>query len=211
MGFWDFLKKEDKIEKRFKDFHKNLDGSFLNIRKDMKKVRDWINHLDNKKTEHHHKISSIELRLNNLEDSMEELKKLNFFIKELGLSKHKQTGGLSKQPFVCVQTPVQTPIQGDVNQILKSLTVMERAVVWVLLNTDLKLCYDDLSITLGKDKSTIRGQLNNIKRKSESLINEYMEMSGKKRFYINDELKNEVLRGITKKESVTQTLKRGKK
>ena len=87
---------------------------------------------------------------------------------------------------------------------------MERAVVWALLNTDLKLSYEDLSITLGKDKSTLRGQINNLKTKSEDLIKEYIEKDGKKRFFISEKKKNEILKGIGKKKKVVQKVKKRK-
>ena len=39
----------------------------------------------------------------------------------------------------------------------------ERAILWVLLNTDLKLSYDDISAVLGKERSTISRKLNSKK------------------------------------------------
>ncbi len=89
--------------------------------------------------------------------------------------------------------------------------MMERAVVWALLNTDLKLSYEDLSVALGKDKSTLRGQINNIKTKSEDLIEEYTERDGKKRFYIGEKKKTEILKGIGRKEKVAQKVKKKRK
>jgi len=89
--------------------------------------------------------------------------------------------------------------------------MMERAVVWALLNTDLKLSYEDLSVALGKDKSTLRGQINNIKTKSERLVEEYTERDGKKRFYINEKKKTEILKGIGRKEKIVQKVKKKQK
>ena len=48
----------------------------------------------------------------------------------------------------------------------------------------------------GKDKATVRGQINNIKRKSEGLIKELIEKSGKKRLYIEDRIKERLLKGV---------------
>ena len=93
---------------------------------------------------------------------------------------------------------------------LKKLTLMERAVVWALLNTDLKLSYEDLSVALGKDKSTLRGQINNIRTKSEGLIEEYPEKDGKKRFCISENIKSEVLKGVKKKETIQPKIKKVK-
>ncbi|MCK5044063.1 hypothetical protein KAR52_03620 [Candidatus Pacearchaeota archaeon] len=58
----------------------------------------------------------------------------------------------------------------------------------------MKLSYDDLSAILGKERSTIRGQINVIKQKSESLIEELIEQNGKKRIYIPEEIKEKMLK-----------------
>ena len=57
-----------------------------------------------------------------------------------------------------------------------------------------RLGYDDLSAILGKEKSTIRGQINAIKSKSEGLIEESIEKNGKKRVFIPDEIKEKMLK-----------------
>ena len=58
----------------------------------------------------------------------------------------------------------------------------------------MKLGYDDLSAILGKEKSTIRGQINAIKAKSENLIEESIEKNGKKRVFIPEEIKEKMLK-----------------
>ena len=218
MGFLFFGKKEDKHDKKWKDLHGKLDISFSNIKKDMGNMSKWISHLHNKKEEHHGRISRVERKLYKIEEMLEELSKKQVFLeKSKQVFKQQQTNNRLKQLAVGVQTPVQTPVQTanqtldalDLNQIsvvLKKLTVMERAVVWVLLNTDLKMSYEDISVTLGKDKSTVRGQLNNIKRKSESLITEHTEYStGKKRYFIDDYIKNDLLKDIRDAQISVQT------
>ena len=62
------------------------------------------------------------------------------------------------------------------------------------VNNDLKLSYEDLAAMLGKTKSTIRGQINSIKQKSEGVIEEYTEKNGKKRVYIPEETKEKLLK-----------------
>ena len=47
---------------------------------------------------------------------------------------------------------------------------------------------------IGRDKSTIRGQINNIKQKNESLLTEFIERNGKKRFFVEERVKNEILK-----------------
>ena len=103
-----------------------------------------------------------------------------------------QTGRLSKQSFKQLSKQPNST-QTSLEESLYSLTTMERTVVWSLLNTDLLLNYEDLSRILGKDKSTVRGQINNIKRKIPWLIEEKNESDGSKRFSINEEKKREIL------------------
>jgi hypothetical protein len=66
--------------------------------------------------------------------------------------------------------------------------------VWLLLNSDLKLSYDDLAAMLGKERSTIRGQVNTIKQKSEGLIEESIEKNGKKRLYIPEDMREKLVK-----------------
>jgi hypothetical protein len=80
---------------------------------------------------------------------------------------------LNKQAAVILfQTDVQTDVQ---TPNLENFSITERAIIWVLLNSELKLSYDDLATMLGKEKSTIRGQINIIKQKGNGLINEQIE------------------------------------
>ncbi|MBA7685000.1 hypothetical protein ES703_93413 [subsurface metagenome] len=66
--------------------------------------------------------------------------------------------------------------------------------MWILLNSDMKLSYDDLAAILGKERSTIRGQINAIKQKSDGLIEELIEKNGKKRVYIKENVKEKMLK-----------------
>jgi predicted transcriptional regulator len=99
---------------------------------------------------------------------------------------------LNKQTDVyTVQTSVQTDVQ---TPNLSNFSITERAILFILLNTDMKLSYDDLSSMLNKEKSTIRGQINTIKSKSESLIEEIIEKNGKKRIFIPEKIKEKLLK-----------------
>ena len=60
------------------------------------------------------------------------------------------------------------------------------------MNSDMKLSYEDLALLLGKERSTIRGQINAIKQKSEGLIYEMSEKNGKKRVFVPDEIKEKL-------------------
>jgi len=122
--------------------------------------------------------------LKNIFAMMNELKPKSKFNKSKQLS-NKQTA------VYAVQTPVQTGVQ---TPNLDQFSVTERAILWVLLNTDMKLSYDDLAAMLGKERSTIRGQINGIKQKSEEIIEEILERNGKKRVFIPEEIKEKLLK-----------------
>jgi predicted transcriptional regulator len=111
--------------------------------------------------------------------------------------KPKQLFKTGKQVFdkqtavLAVQTGVQTGVQ---TPNLEQFSVTERAILWILLNSEMKLSYDDLAAMLGKERSTIRGQINTIKSKSESIIEEQIERNGKKRVFIPEEIKEKMLK-----------------
>jgi len=104
---------------------------------------------------------------------------------------------LSKQTAVQgVQIGVQTAVQTAENVNLSDFSVMERAIIMILLNHDMKLSYDDLAAMTGKSRATIRGQVNAIKQKSEGLIEEKIELNGKKRVFIPQEIKEKMLKNV---------------
>jgi len=105
-------------------------------------------------------------------------------------------------PVYAVQTGVQT---GVYTPNLDQFSVTERAILWILLNSDMKLSYDDLSAMLGKERSTIRGQINRIKQKSGSIIEEITEKNGKKRVFIPEDIREKLL-----KKPKVRVRKRGK-
>lgn len=65
-------------------------------------------------------------------------------------------------------------------------------VVITLANSDMKLSYEDLALLLGKERATIRGQINSIKQKSEGLLCELSEKNGKKRVFVPEEVRNKL-------------------
>jgi chromosome segregation and condensation protein ScpB len=75
---------------------------------------------------------------------------------------------------------------------LQGLSSNERLIILTLINSELKLSYEDIARLLGKERSTIRGQINAIKRKSEGLIQEIAESNGKKRVYVSEEIKEKL-------------------
>jgi len=93
--------------------------------------------------------------------------------------------------FKGVLNSVQTGVQ---TAFLDKLSTTERAIVFVLLNSDMKLSYADLAAMLGKRKATVRGQVNSIRQKSEGLIQEIISENNKKRVFIPEKIKNILLK-----------------
>ena len=60
------------------------------------------------------------------------------------------------------------------------------------MNAEMKLSYEDIARLLGKERATIRGQINAIKQKSEGLIQELTEPNGKKRVFVSEEVRNKL-------------------
>ena len=124
---------------------------------------------------------------------MKELLSLSNFAEE-----HKQLSKklpvLNKQTAVePVEDSVQTTVQtGSFHGIMQGLSSNERLLIFTLMNSDLKLSYEDIARLLGKERSTIRGQVNSIKQKSEDLIQEMVETNGKKRIFVNEEVKEKL-------------------
>ncbi len=196
---FNFFRKKGDLEKKFSHLHDTLNDSFSKIKEDMSGVGEWIKHLDETKTTHGEILEDMDSRLKIIEEFMLNLveqtpqedvsKQLSKQIQTVVCP--KQTDSVSKQQEISVQT--------DMEKELFRLTAMERTIVWSLLNTDIVLSYEDLSRILGKDESTVRGQINNIKKKIPGLLEEKSESNGKKRFFINDIKKREILIKYTKK------------
>ncbi|VVB82230.1 Uncharacterised protein [uncultured archaeon] len=168
--------------------------SFDSVKKDISSVSGWIKHLDSEKNLHKKEIDEIRVILSTIKEDVEGIKNVVSVMNELKSNRVFKTPKqiLNKQTSVyAVQTGVQTGVQ---TPNLNQFSVTERAILWILLNSDMKLSYDDLAAMLGKERSTIRGQINAIKQKSESLIEEEIEKNGKKRVFIPEEIKEKMLK-----------------
>lgn len=187
-----FFRKKSVVE----GLKKEVQESFDHVKKDFNKIGEWINHLDGKHENHQKEIDSLKNHILEIQRDLTEIKDaVSFFGSGINrvLSKQPQTERDKQTVAVDVQTPVQTAVQ---TSILDKLTVMERAIVWALINSEMRLSYEDLATILGKDKSTIRGQINAIKQKSESLIGEMREVNGKKRLYVPEEVRDKILKSV---------------
>lgn len=188
-GLFGYKKKVGKLREEVQD-------SFNHVKKDFNKVGEWIKHLDDKHASHANEISNVRDQILSIQEDLIEIKDfISFFGPQLSRVSSKQTSmvGYKQTMTGPVQTGVQTGVQTN---ILDSFTVMERAIVWALLNSEMRLSYEDLAALLGKDKSTIRGQINTIKQKSEGVIMEHREANGKKRLYVPDEIRALIIKGV---------------
>jgi hypothetical protein len=187
--FWFFGQKKE-IESIKEDTKKG----FESVKKDVSSVSGWIKHLDSEKNLQKKEIEEIKDILSSIKNDVEGLKNILSFMNEVKTNRPfktpKQVFG-KQTPVYSVQTGVQTGVQ---TPNLTNFSVMERAIIWILLNTDMKLSYDDLAAMTGKEKSTIRGQINAIKQKSEGLIEEEVEKNGKKRVFIPEDMKEKMLK-----------------
>jgi len=183
-------------KKRIDKLRVDVQDSFDHVKKDFNKVGEWIKHLDDKHASHENEISDIKDQLLMIHEDLLELKDfVSFFGPQLSksLSKQTQTSVGKQMRSVDVQSSVQTGVQMG---ILDNLTVMERAIIWALLNSEMKLSYEDLAALLGKDRSTIRGQINAIKQKNVGIIMEARESNGKKRLYIPDNVRSVIVKNV---------------
>jgi len=184
---------------------------FESVKKDISAVSGWIKHLDSEKEIQKKEIVEIKNFLSSINEEIEGLKNVLSIMNDL---KNKQLFKTDRRvfnkqtPVLGVQTSVQTSVQ---TPNLEQFSVTERAILWILLNSDMKLSYDDLAAMLGKERSTIRGQINTIKSKSEGIIEEHIEKNGKKRVFIPDNIKEKLLKKTKVRVSKEKNDKKTKK
>ncbi len=182
--------------KKVKKLENETRKSFSEVRKDFEGVSKWIKHLNNSDKQLFDLVNDLKRELSSVQDDLNGLKEAvalsNLTLENKQL--FKKTAVLDKQEAVYdVQEPVQTAVQtGNFHDILNGLSSNERMIVFTMMNTELKLSYEDIARLLGKERATIRGQINAIKQKSEGLIQELTEPNGKKRLYVNEEVRNKI-------------------
>ena len=184
------FKRKKEVEKVREETKKG----FENVKKDISSVSGWIRHLDSEKNIQKKDIEEVKKDISTIKDELEGLKNTISFMNEMQSNRVFSTPkqAFKKQTGVqAVETGVQTGVQ---TPNFENFSVTERAILWVLLNSEMKLSYEDLAAMLGKEKTTIRGQINRIKQKSESLVKEKIENNGKKRVYIPEDMKEKMLK-----------------
>tara|TARA_Y100000310_G_scaffold336694_1_gene421923 strand:+ start:276 stop:896 length:621 start_codon:yes stop_codon:yes gene_type:complete len=180
-------------KKRIRELEEKAESGFSAVKKDMDGVGKWVKHLHGRDKELFEVIGGLKKDLSTVVSDLEMLKDAI----EIGASGQKNKQVFKKLPVLDKQTgvegvqeAVQTAVQtGNFYDILKGLSSNERLLVFTLMNSDMKLSYEDLAMLLGKERSTVRGQVNSVKQKTEGLIGEFVEKNGKKRVFVPDEIK----------------------
>lgn len=188
------------LGKETKKLEEDTKKGFSNVKDDMEKIGKWIKHLDDGDKQLFEIASALKEELSTIRGDIAEIRESIELAAENRTNRQlfKKLPVVGKQTAVeTVQEGVQTAVQtGNYYDILKSLSGSERLVVFALLNTEsgMKLSYEDLAMLLGKERATLRGQINAIKQKSEGLIEEIIEKNGKKRVFIPEEVKEKLLK-----------------
>lgn len=183
-----------KVQKDEFNQHKSAVQTALNSAKqDILSVSKWVEHLNNKNSGIKGDIEELYDEMSTMKNELEELKNMVSLAVNPKLLKQQQTVFNKQTAVYGVQNAVQTPVQAD---FLDRLSMSERALVMILLNSDMKLSYEDLAAMMAKDSTTIRGQVNSVKQKCEGLIDEQIEKNNKKRLYIPEKLKNTLLKKV---------------
>jgi len=190
---WLFKKvKKDEFEQ-----HKGAVQTALNnVKQDMHSLSTWIKHLDKQDSDIKNEVGGINSEISSIKNELEEIKNLISEKKEQEIEplfKQRQTTKHKQTAVYDVQTAVQTAVQAA---FFTKLSVSEKALVMILVNSDMKLSYEDLAAMMGKDTATIRGQINAIRQKVEGLIEEQIERNNKKRLFIPDKMKAILLRKV---------------
>jgi regulator of replication initiation timing/biotin operon repressor len=187
---FNFFKK--KVEKEeFEIFKQGVQTGFNSVKQDISDVSKWIKHLNSKDDALKEEISELYEELATIKEELENIKNMISIVGNKEVFKQRQTVFNKQTGVDGVLNSVQTGVQ---TVFLDKLSTTERAIIFVLLNSDMKLSYEDLAAMLGKRKATIRGQINSIKQKSEGLIEEIISENNKKRVFIPEKIRGILLK-----------------
>jgi len=184
------------LGKRDKQLEEKTQEGFNSVKRDMDTIGKWIKHLDSRDKQLFDVLNELKLELSSVQEEIGSMRE-GLEIVSNGVENKQvfeKTAVGSKQTAVgVVDKAVQTAVQtGNFYDIFRNLTANERALIFTLMNSHLKLSYEDLALLLGKERSTVRGQINSIKQKNEGLIEEISEKNGKKRVFVPEEIKEKL-------------------
>jgi len=195
---------KEKVEKReFDELKAGVQTAFNSIKQDNSSFSSWIKHLDSNDKELKDELLEVQEELSTIKEEFENFKNMISIVGRKDLFKQGPTVFNKQTAFNGVLNSVQTGVQ---TAFLDNLSATERAIIFVLLNSDMKLSYEDLAAMLGKRKATIRGQVNSIRQKNEGLIEEIIGENNKKRVFIPGKIKEILL----KAKEVRNIKKKGK-
>jgi len=186
-----------KVKKDEFDTHKEAVQTALNsVKQDFTNVSKWIKHLDQQDLGIKNELKDIKGEISSVKKDIEEIKELFSDVKKTedgALLKQRQTAKHKQTAVYDVQTAVQTTVQAA---FFNKLSISEKAIIMILVNSDMKLSYEDLGAMTGKDSTTIRGQINTIRQKCPGLIEEQIERNNKKRLFIPEKMKGILLKRV---------------
>jgi hypothetical protein len=188
---WFFSEKVKKEE--FEQLKQAVQTGFNSAKGDVGKLSKWVKHLNSNDDDLKQEILDLSGELATVKEELENMKNMISVVGNKQVFKQGQTVFNKQTLFKGVLNSVQTGVQ---TVFLDKLSTTERALIFVLLNSDInmKLSYEDLSSMMGKSKATIRGQINSIKQKSEGLIEEQISENNKKRVFIPEEMREILLK-----------------
>ncbi|HJO14681.1 MAG TPA: hypothetical protein QGG70_01385 [Candidatus Pacearchaeota archaeon] len=184
-----FTKKAEK--KDVDELKTAVQTGFNKVKQDMDSYSQWIKHLDKHNSDVNNEVLELKEELASAKDELDNIKNMLAIVGKGSFRQQASTLFNKQTADVDVLNTVQSTVQ---TVFLDNLTTNERAIVFVLMNSDLKLSYEDLAAMLGKRKSTIRGQVNSIKQKSEGLIEEIIGENNKKRVFIPEQTRDLLLK-----------------
>ena len=184
-----FTKKAEK--KDVDELKTAVQTGFNKVKQDMDSYSQWIKHLDKHNSDVNNEVLELKEELASAKDELDNIKNMLAIVGKGSFRQQASTLFNKQTADVDVLNTVQSTVQ---TVFLDNLTTNERAIVFVLINSDLKLSYEDLAAMLGKRKSTIRGQVNSIKQKSEGLIEEIIGENNKKRVFIPEQTRDLLLK-----------------
>jgi hypothetical protein len=184
-----FSKKEEKRE--IEQLKQAVQTGFNTVKQDVGNMTTWIKHLNSEDIKLKEDIFNLRAEISSIKEELENVKNIVSIIGDKPVFKQRQTLFNKQTADEGVLNTVQTAVQ---TAFLDNLSATERAIIFVLLNSEMKLSYEDLAAMLGKTKATVRGQINVIKQKSEGLIEEIIGENNKKRVYIPEKVKDYLLK-----------------
>lgn len=189
------FKKESKED--FEEHKQSVQTALNRVKQDMEHVGKWLKHLNESDSDIKKDVNEIKEDLSIIKNELAEIRdrvlEENPVHTEVPIIKQRQTARDKQTADYDVQTAVQTGVQAA---FFERLSISEKALVGILMSSDMKLSYEDLAVMTGKDPTTVRGQVNSIKQKAEGLVEEQVEKNGKKRLFVPEKIKGILLKKV---------------